>query len=190
MNIFIRGIFNRISNYFNSDRNTCRILEIDLSKEEVKFQIKMKLPILKCSISQAINELNLVAHISAIEACYLGGHYGKMIGSRSRSDGGIIKKTDEIKSFLMKDSADRCQILYKDRSGNICYFDKKRQREFIESPLSISNNQKLISLFNSSQACYIGISAGIQFEKIAKKPDNTGKSKCFIERKLHLKLVK
>jgi hypothetical protein len=191
MNNFISDIFNRICNYFNGDRDTytCRLLEVDLTKQEVKFQIKMKLPILKCSISQAINELNLVAHVSAIEACYLGGHYGRII-STGWYDGSIVKETNKTMSFLMENSAERCQILYKDRSGNIGYYDGKLQKEFVESPLSIANNEKLVSLFNSSHACYIGISAGLQLGKKTQRHDTSDKPNCLTERKSHLKLVK
>ncbi len=189
MNKIIINIFNAISRYFKANKDTCRLLEVNLSSQEVKFQIKMKLPILKCSISDAINDLNLISHISAIEACYLGGHYGRMINA-SWYDEPSTKKVNRTMTFLMKNSAGRYQILYIDRSGNIGFYDRKLQKEFIESPLSLANNQNLISLFNSSQACYIGILAGLHVGKAALKQDATDKFNGQAENKFHLRLVK
>jgi len=188
MKNFVNNIFNKINRYFNGNRDTCRLLEVNVSKQEVKFQIKMKLPILTCSIGEAINELNLVSHISTIEACYLGGHYGRIINAGWYDDT-IAKKANKAMSFLMKNNAGRYQILYKDRSGDICFYDRKLQKEFTKSPLSIANNENLISLFNSSQACYIGILAGLQFRKTALRHD-VDELNYRTEKKPQLRLVK
>lgn len=189
MKKYIARIFNCVSNYFRGGRDTCRLLEVDLTKQEVKFQVKMKLPILKCSISEAINELNLVSHITAIEACYLGGHYGRLI-SASWYGGNTVRTVDKTMSFLMTNDAGRYQILYKDRSGNIGYYDRKLQKEFIESPFLIVKNEKLVSLFNSSQACYIGILAGLYLGKKPSKSDTTNQFKAnYLVERPHLKLV-
>lgn len=189
MKNFVYKIFNYIRNYISGGRDTCRLLEIDLSKQEVKFQVKMKLPVLKCSIGEAINELNLVTHISAIEACYLGGHYGRMISARW-VDSSISRKENKKITLLMTNNEGRYQILYKDRSGNIGYYDKKLQKEFIESPLMIVNNEKLVSSFNSSQACFIGISAGLLLGKKTLKSNTTDEPNCLVKKRPHLKLVK
>lgn len=183
------GILNKIGKYFHGGRDTCRLLKIDLSKQEVKFQIKMKIPILTCSITQAINELNLVDHISAVEACYLGGYYGKMLNASWYNDN-FVKTANKTMSFLIKNNTGRCQILYRDRSGNICFIDKKIKKEFTTSPFTIVNDIKLISLFNSSQACYIGILAGIQLGKNCSKHHNNTVENYSNKKTSYLKLVK
>ncbi len=184
----MKNFLNKIRKYFYRNKNTCRLIEIDLSQQEVKFQIKMKLPILKCSVSQAINELNLISHISPIEACYLGGHYGRILNA-SWYDNTIKKNANKTMSFLLENNAGRYQILYKDRAGKIGFYDRKLQQEFIEYPLSIVSNENLVSLFNSSQACYIGILAGLQLEKLVLR-QNMDTLNYTSEKKPHLRLIK
>ncbi len=183
----IKDLFHSVKKYFENEVGTCRLLEINVSKQEVKFQIKVKLPILKCSIEQAINELDLVDRLSPIEACYLGGHYGRAISenrSNGKGDGNINKDI----SFFLKKSVGRCQILHQKRSGAIGYYDKKLKKEFLNFPLIIVNDDNLISRFNSSQACYIGILAGIELGK--KGLENGLIKKNPSKEKVHLRIVK
>src|SRR5688572_28507932 len=108
----ISNILNKMNSYLKGNRDSCRLLEINIATQEVKFQIKMKMPILKCSINQAINELNLISHISAIEACYLGGHYGRIV-SATWFDNAVKNNAKNMMSLLMQNSKGRFQILYK-----------------------------------------------------------------------------
>jgi hypothetical protein len=51
----------------------------------------------------------------------------------------------------------------------ISYTDCINRNEFIEYPQSILNNPHIINYFDSTQACYIGILAGLSYEKMKTK---------------------
>lgn len=152
----MRACFNFFKKYFVCDDNTCRLLEVDISKQEIKFQLKSKFPILKCSLEEAINDLDLINQISPIEACYLGGFYGKLLSENKLNNRNI--------SFLLRNSFGRYYVTYQDRFGNIGYCDRISRTTFSSKPVDIVENENIISCFNSSHACYIGILAGIDMK--------------------------
>lgn len=177
----LRNFFKK---YFLSEGNTCRLLEIDILRQEVKFQLKVKLPILKCSLYQAINDLRLISQLSSVEACYLGGHYGKVLSEkRLKSD------NQSSMSFLLKNSLGRYSIVCQDRSGRIGYYDKYSKTTFSKKPIDIVKDENIIKYFNSSQACYIGILAGIELISLPQKDEGRTPCKPFMD-KLYLRIVK
>jgi hypothetical protein len=68
--------------------------------------------------------------------------------------------------LLLKKNSGRYKILYHHRDGSISYTDCRDQREFTEYPQSILNNSHIINNFDSTQACYIGMLAGLSYEKM------------------------
>ena len=179
----IKKIFLKI-NPIKTNGNVCRLLEINQEKQEVKFQIKMKMPTLKCTIEEAVNNLNLINHISAIEACYLGGHYAETQNSAKSNNS---KRRTTPVSFSIKKGTERCRILYENRDGFVGYYDKKLNEEFTEHPINIVKNENLIAHFNSSQAFYIGFLAGLKYQKEKNRPDK--KEKRITNKKPYLRLV-
>ena len=77
-------------------------------------------------------------------------------------------------SFLLTNTRGRYTISSEKRTGEIKYYDKKYKREYLEHPITIASNDYIISEFDSTQACYIGILAGICMENTKVRDERTG----------------
>ncbi|PIQ42386.1 MAG: hypothetical protein COV52_05175 [Gammaproteobacteria bacterium CG11_big_fil_rev_8_21_14_0_20_46_22] len=92
-------------------------------------------------------------------------------------EGGEALKRAKKMNFLLSDKSGRYKIVFQNRNGEIGYFDQKSRQEFVEHPLTLVKNDYIISEFDSSQACFIGILAGVSIEKAissGQSPDNVG----------------
>jgi len=141
----------------------CRIESISLKKQEVVFHIKNKSTFLKCTLADAIGDLSIIENLSPREACWLGGYFGRAIKKKTgKSD--AIKKM-KAQGFLLKGDKGAYQIAFQNRTGEIGYFDKASKEQFVDSPVALASHDYIVSKFSPSQACYIGILAGIFMEK-------------------------
>jgi len=77
----------------------------------------------------------------------------------------LAVKQAESLSYLLESKTGEYQISFQDRQSNIGYFNKLTNKQFISDPISLANNKSIISKFDSCQACYIGILAGIFMER-------------------------
>ena len=150
------------------NQNSCRIVEINTRKQEVVFHIKNRAIFIKSTFSEAIADLSIIDGLYSSEACWLGGYFGRAL--RSSFTGGDALKKAKSMSFLLKNARGQYQILFQNRSDEVGYYDKKTKKEYLEHPLTIANNEYIISRFDPSQACYIGILAGISMEKAILEP--------------------
>lgn len=168
----LNQFYSHLKDFFYSNCNTCRLVDIDAETQEVVFQIKMKSPIFRCSLAEAIFNSSLISTLTPQEACWLGGHYGRYLKSSDESQ----KMRGQINDprILLKNSKGNYRVVYLDRSGKISYSDKKSGKTYNEHPLAIATNEHIISMFDPSQACYIGILAGISIEKAALSNNNAG----------------
>lgn len=173
MNNTLNKFYSHLKDFFYSNCNTCRLVDIDPKTQEVVFQIKMKSPIFRCSLTEAIFNSSLISTLSAQEACWLGGHYGRYLKSSNKNQ---KMRNQNNKLEILKNSKGNYQIVCLNQGGKILYRDKKCGKIYDEHPLVIAINEHIISMFDPSQACYIGILAGISIEK-AKLTDNKIKQK-------------
>lgn len=151
-----------------------RLVRVDKNKEQVVFQVKNKFLLITCSYAEAVGDPGIVNHLSPNEACYLGGYYARALRSEFGKSKGIKKARS--KPFLLKKKGGKYQILFQSRSGEVGYINRDTREEFIDNPVALANNKYLISQFNSCQACYIGIMAGISFEKNVEPKKQKGES--------------
>jgi len=94
---------------------------------------------------------------------------------------------------LLSNKTGQYCIAFQDRSGEVGYFDQKTRKEFLQQPLEMVKNTYLISQFDPSQACYIGLLAGISMEKKIKleaKGESVKTTKRVSSVRPHLRVVK
>lgn len=167
---------------------SCRIEEIDTKKQSVAVTYRGVKTIIKMSFYEAICDTELIAQLSPIQACYLGGYYGRAL--RSSLEGRQTLRPEKNMSFLLNDLQGRYKIIFLNRDGNIGYYDKKTDQEFVEHPVVIANNKLLLSRFDPNQACYIGIEAGMSIEKALSSNQFSEQLQNLIKKPPKLRIVK
>ena len=156
-----------------SEEPLCRMVEINVTTQEVVFQVRNKSILLRFKFAEAINDRIIIENIAPWEACWLGGHFGRAL--RATQEGRNSLKKAKKMCFLLTTKGGRYRVVFENRTGEIGYIDTKTGQEFVEHPLTIATNEFVINRFNSGQACYIGILAGIRMEKAVVIDKKTGK---------------
>lgn len=185
----INIIFEKIKNPLKSlrelaahyRRSLYQIEEIDIQTRRVIIHCRGTRTVIKTTIEAVVSDYRLIAGLSPVQACLIGGYVGRAIQAKHH-DGNAIKETRKM-SFLLENHDGQYRIVFQDRSGQVGYVDKKSKQEFVELPLTIVKNEYAISRFDPSQACYIGILAGISLEKAILRNQKTGDDS--IEQILH-----
>lgn len=146
-------------------RFSYRLEEIDAGSNKVIVCCRGLRTIIKTSLEEAICNSALISGLSPMESCILGGYFGRALKNSQHSSREISKKAGGL-SFLLSNKKGQYCMAFQNRSGEVGYFDQKTKKEFLAHPLEIARNPSLISKFDSSQACYIGVLAGLNFEKL------------------------
>ena len=71
-------------------------------------------------------------------------------------------------------------MVSQNRSGAIEYIDTITCIVYEDWPLNIARNRKIISGFDPSQACYIGVLAGVKTNKLSNKQDVSKRTKVML----------
>ena len=148
--------------------------EIDVKNNNIVLRYRGSNAIIKTSFVSAISNEKVVNGLSPIHACWLGGYFGRTLRDFLEYNE-ALKELNSI-PFLLKNSHGHYKIVFRNRSGEIGYINKKTNKEFVEHPLTVANNNYIISGFDSSQACYIGILAGISMERTISQDAKTGQN--------------
>jgi len=145
------------------------IEEIDTEAQEIMVRCRGTDTIIKLNYESAISDPMMLNGMSSEQACLLGGYYGRVM----RMEGNHKQRANKMK-FLLHKNAGCYRIIYQDRTGKIAYLDTINQKEYVEYPLTIVSTRHIISKFDPSQACYLGILAGLSIEKTMKSDQKTG----------------
>jgi len=171
---------------------TYRIEEIDACSRKLIIRCRGLRTVIKTSFEEAVYNADLIAGLSPIQACALGGHFGRAFRDQHGDDHKTSHKKASSMSFLLKNKTGKYCISFQDRSGEVGYFDRNTRKEFLQQPLEIVKDSHLIAQFDPSQACYLGLLAGLSIEKeieLNKKLGHRAESKKPTQ-KPHLRLVK
>lgn len=174
MTLTLKDLFCKFITLLSSGLPGCRLVEVNTSLQEVVVHVRNRSVFLKCKLGEAVSDLSIIDQLDPAEACWLGGYFGRAL--RSSLEGRDAIKKAKSMSFLLSNKRGRYMIIFQNRNDEIGYIDKKTQREFVEHPLTVANNEHIISGFDPSQACYIGILAGISMEKAISMDKKTGQS--------------
>lgn len=140
-----------------------RIVELDIKKQRVIFNVKRRSLILKYNFSEVINEMWIIEALAIEEAALLGYFYGRCYRLSQANKQSISKPNTS--SLLLKNNTGIYKILYHQRDGNIAYTDCHTQESFLANPYSIIRNPHVLNKFDPTQAFYIGILAGFNLER-------------------------
>lgn len=163
--LFLKNIRYIIYAFFanKASKPKYRIVEVNTDSQEMTFCAIGKSVLLKRKFSDAVGDNNLISGLLPMDACWLGGYYGKSlkdnIAGRNK-----FKKSTHI-SHLLDNPLSQYRIFSIKRNGDIVYCDKNSKVELSGLPLILARDESIISRFHPTQACYIGVLAGLNFEK-------------------------
>lgn len=181
----------QISKIFKFSSTYVYVLEeLNLNTQAVVLRCKNVRTVLKTDCKTIISDSSLIAGLSPIHCAFIGGSFGRALRTSIQSNTAWKKKNEM--SFLLQDNNGRYRIISEKRSGEIGYIDKKTKQIFVEDPLTIVNTDHIISRFDSSQACYLGILAGIRIENTKIRDKTTGQQQLniMLNKPPKLRLVK
>ena len=164
------------------------IEEIDVSNQKVVIRCRGTKTIIRADYATVIGDENLISGVSPIQASIVGGYYGRALRNAMKGNG--ILKQAKTMDFLLRHRVGRYKVLFQARNGDIGYLDQKSRQEFIEHPLTIVNNNHIISEFDSSEACYIGILAGSSLERVLTSQKDIHTAEKLIQKPPQLRVVK
>jgi hypothetical protein len=147
----------------NPDQALYRIEEINTKLNEVVLHSYGMRVTLRSPIVEIIADHNIINNLSAPHACWLGYYYGK----QQRAETNITTTKHQMKhvGVNLRDNKGHYKIISQERNGEIKYINIQSRKEFKKSPLFIAQNETLISQFDPSQACHIGMLAGLAANK-------------------------
>lgn len=148
-----------------------RIVDLKAEKLEVVIKCLKTTALIDDKIPNIIKDEEILAGLEPIDACWLGVYYGRALNKEPNKK--IQKLTQDV-NFLLKNKRGRYRIHSLNRGGRVSYLDTETNVSHEEWPVEIAKNETLINQFDPSQACYIGILAGLQGGKSTSKK-NGGK---------------
>ena len=123
-----------------------------------------------------MQDIDILSRLHPVQACYIGMEYVQYFKRNGMSPppldyNGTISRYGQY------------QMYAQDREGNILFFDKSTEEQFIMEPSEVVSSELLIQEFDATQAFLIGMLAG--FNKINKHSKSV-----FSKNKKHLRIVK
>jgi len=137
---------------------TCKIEEIDVDKNIVVIHCYGLSAIIKTSITKVIYDSAVISNLPPYQAALLGYYYG--VGHRDHS-----LEFNNILEFSTGDTDFECKIDMLNRKGRLVYTDNKLNNSFISSPRKIFSCRNTLNKFSPSEACYVGILAGLHLSR-------------------------
>lgn len=159
LHYFFKKTFSTIKRV-SIDSSKFRIEEIDTKSKKVVLSRRGMQTILKIPLLDAVKDKSLVARLKSDQACWLGYYCGKMCRDSELKSCAMIRP-DQGAQFELEAKLGKYKIMSQDRKGKIIYFNRLDNTNHAHSPLDLISNRKLINEFDPSQACYIGMLAGL-----------------------------
>lgn len=135
---------------------------VDVNDGVVELHIKGKTSSMKKDILDVIYETYIISGLSSLDACSLGIYYGYNLKN-------LYSGRNSNYPLLCISNEGRYRLMSENRNGNIEFIDTKTNEKFCKCPIATSKNYQIIEKFDPTQACYIGILAGIKTHKLENK---------------------
>jgi len=165
------------------DQPMCRIEGIDIEKRILIIHSRGVSAPIKFRFDEIINDIVILSGLSPEQASWVGYYFGMYYESLLKHKNDFHFNPNNF-DFASDDRNARCKLMLQDRPGNIVYLDRLTNLMYKRSVISIITTSDVISNFDSMEACYIGVLAGI----FASKKDDRKEIKS--HEKNHLKLVR
>lgn len=140
-----------------------RISSIDIETQTAMLHLIQKNIFFKLSLSTIISTSQIIEGLSCQHACWVGTYYGKlrMMNLKRNSP----TKPSRKSRYLLKHKYGQYKIICENRNGTVDCLHVKTGQIININPLSIATDDIFIKRFDATQACYIGILAGISMTK-------------------------
>lgn len=132
---------------------------VDMNNGIVKLHVKGKASSMKKDVLDVIYETHIISGLSSPDACSLGVFYGYNLKS-------LYSGKNSNYPLLCISNEGRYRLTSENRDGNIEFIDTKTDEKFCKCPIIIAKDYQIIEQFDPTQACYIGILAGIKSRKL------------------------
>lgn len=153
----------QVDNIMSKHKSFCHLEEIDIVKKIILIHCRgVTLPI-KFTFDEIIRDVVMISNLLSQHTSLVGYYYGRDYYN-SMNDKNNHNETVNFE-FSFRDSEKRYKILFQGRHGKISYLDKVTQTTHAKLAINILATLSLISEFDSIEACYIGILAGIFVSK-------------------------
>ncbi len=164
------------------DQPVCRIEEIDTEKRIIIVHSRGVSAPIKFRFDEIINDTVMLSCLSPEQASWVGYYFGMYYENLLKDKKDFHFHPNNF-DFASSNYDARCKLMLQDRLGNIFYLDRLTNLTHKRSVISIITTSGVINNFDSIEACYLGILAGIFISK------NDGQKKIKIQEKNYLKLV-
>ncbi|MFT3741564.1 MAG: hypothetical protein QM752_02655 [Gammaproteobacteria bacterium] len=111
---------------------------------------------------EILRDTEILYNLHPMQACYIGIEYSKNF-DKSPTDNKNYSKFYETQLTHAE-----LVLSYRDRKGDLCFIKKDTNERYIMDPRDIALSRELINKFDSSQAFYIGLFAGMKMNILAK----------------------
>ncbi len=156
-------LYKRIRYYILSmlkrKKYACEIKSFNLDNRNVSIACYgIRIITIRSSISEIITDPNIIANLPSYQASLLGYYYGKLYSPTS-----ISTNPNKYKKagFILRPGLKQNRIISINNKYVLIYSDDKGGT-FKTHPMRIIQSKNIINQFEPSQACYIGILAGLQ----------------------------
>ncbi len=139
---------------------------VDMDNGVVELHVKGKTSSMKKNVLNVIYETHIISGLSSPDACSLGVFYGYNLK-------GLFSGRNFNYPLLCISNEGRYRLMSENREGNIEFIDTKTMEKFVKCPIAIAKDYQIIEKFDPTQACYIGILAGIKKHKLESNQQKT-----------------
>lgn len=147
-----------------------RLSSVDSENQTLILHVIRKNIFIKQSFAEIIANPALISGFNPEEACWIGIYYGKAL--HSAAHGKTHLKNIKKACYLLHYHHGAYKIMSEHRDGKITCLHTKTRTTVCVDPLSIAKDSIFIRQFDATQACYIGMLAGIKLDKSENKEES------------------
>lgn len=163
---FFKEIIKLLKNF---SKPAFRVDKFDHENNMVSLYCRGARVVIKKRIHEVICNANLIHNMNPKQSSFLGYHYGLLIENVKNEVSYMLDKKNKTTFFLgLKKGSNK--IISITRDGRINYKSKHSDEICTKHPLDLYRDDSTISYFEPSQACYIGILAGLSQKKAPYNP--------------------
>ncbi|MCD6040294.1 MAG: hypothetical protein K0S27_1694 [Gammaproteobacteria bacterium] len=178
------GLLSRIVDFIKNNRVTdkksryifYKIVDSSHEKEKLILQCVKTRAFFNSSILEIVSDKSILHGLHPVQACFIGIEYASSC-KKSNFSLGAACHNKKIRS----DKYEYCRygtykICYQDRTGNVCFSDRKTNEVFLMDPQDIALSEELIQEFDAAQAFYIGVFTGLKLNDAPMRKINLSKN--------------
>ncbi len=109
------------------------------------------------------SNLEVLRILHPLDACLIGKAYAQFINTNKEPE--LTQEYLRHKSPKPEKVLANYKLWYRDRQGNICFFNQSTGEAFLMDPVKITQTEKFIYNFDAADAFYIGLYAELKVKQ-------------------------